>query len=128
MVHDDGTTRAIISRHTGIYLYGGCPRLRREDAIILVECKNWMGKCGKNECVNPAQRRTDRQQDRSGVAASGGAAGRPGMGKNYVMTHDFCRSPLSSRTHGATRQHSLHCVGNRSAEHPLWTCGEDTSE
>jgi hypothetical protein len=27
------------------------PRLRREGAIILAECKNWMGKCGKNELV-----------------------------------------------------------------------------
>ena len=27
------------------------PRLRREGALILVECKNWTGKCGKNEFV-----------------------------------------------------------------------------
>ena len=27
------------------------PRLRREGAIILAECKNWTGKCGKNELV-----------------------------------------------------------------------------
>ncbi|HKV23181.1 MAG TPA: hypothetical protein VJN93_01190 [Candidatus Acidoferrum sp.] len=27
------------------------PRLRREGALILAECKNWMGKCGKNEFV-----------------------------------------------------------------------------
>jgi hypothetical protein len=27
------------------------PRLRREAAIILAECKNWSGKCGKNEFV-----------------------------------------------------------------------------
>ncbi|MGC2696973.1 MAG: restriction endonuclease [Candidatus Angelobacter sp.] len=27
------------------------PRLRRESALILVECKNWSGKCGKNEFV-----------------------------------------------------------------------------
>lgn len=27
------------------------PRLRREGAIILAECKNWSGKCGKNEFV-----------------------------------------------------------------------------
>lgn len=27
------------------------PRLRREGAIILAECKNWTGKCGKNEFV-----------------------------------------------------------------------------
>jgi hypothetical protein len=27
------------------------PRLRREGAIILVECKNWTGRCGKNEFV-----------------------------------------------------------------------------
>jgi hypothetical protein len=27
------------------------PKLRREDAIILVECKNWSSKCGKNEFV-----------------------------------------------------------------------------
>lgn len=26
-------------------------RLRRESAIILAECKNWTGKCGKNEFV-----------------------------------------------------------------------------
>ncbi len=27
------------------------PRLRRESAMILAECKNWSGKCGKNEFV-----------------------------------------------------------------------------
>jgi hypothetical protein len=27
------------------------PRLRREGAIILAECKNWTGRCGKNEFV-----------------------------------------------------------------------------
>ena len=27
------------------------PRLRREGAIILAECKNWTGQCGKNEFV-----------------------------------------------------------------------------
>jgi len=27
------------------------PRLKREEAIILVECKNWSSKCGKNEFV-----------------------------------------------------------------------------
>jgi Restriction endonuclease len=27
------------------------PRLRREEALILVECKNWSGQCGKNEFV-----------------------------------------------------------------------------
>jgi hypothetical protein len=27
------------------------PRLRREGALILAECKNWSGKCGKNEFV-----------------------------------------------------------------------------
>lgn len=27
------------------------PRLRREAALILVECKNWSGKCGKDEYV-----------------------------------------------------------------------------
>ena len=27
------------------------PRLRREAAIILAECKNWTGRCGKNEFV-----------------------------------------------------------------------------
>ncbi|MDB4889231.1 MAG: hypothetical protein JWL61_1086 [Gemmatimonadetes bacterium] len=27
------------------------PRFRRESALILVECKNWSGKCGKNELV-----------------------------------------------------------------------------
>jgi len=38
------------------------PRLRREDAIILVECKNWMGKCGKNEFVIFHQRLENRSQ------------------------------------------------------------------
>lgn len=27
------------------------PRFRRESAVFLVECKNWSGKCGKNEFV-----------------------------------------------------------------------------
>jgi len=27
------------------------PRLRREEALILAECKNWAGKCGKDEFV-----------------------------------------------------------------------------
>jgi hypothetical protein len=27
------------------------PRFRRESAILIVECKNWTGKCGKNEFV-----------------------------------------------------------------------------
>jgi hypothetical protein len=27
------------------------PRLRREGALIIVECKNWSGKCGKDEFV-----------------------------------------------------------------------------
>ena len=27
------------------------PRLRREGPVILAECKNWMGQCGKNEFV-----------------------------------------------------------------------------
>jgi Restriction endonuclease len=27
------------------------PRLRREAALILIECKNWTGRCGKNEFV-----------------------------------------------------------------------------
>lgn len=27
------------------------PRFRRESAVILAECKNWTGKCGKNEFV-----------------------------------------------------------------------------
>ena len=27
------------------------PRLRREEALILAECKNWSGKCGKDELV-----------------------------------------------------------------------------
>ena len=27
------------------------PRLRRESALILAECKNWTGRCGKNEFV-----------------------------------------------------------------------------
>lgn len=29
----------------------GEPRLAREGAVILVECKNWSGRCGKNEFV-----------------------------------------------------------------------------
>ena len=29
----------------------GDPRFRRESAILLAECKNWSGKCGKNEFV-----------------------------------------------------------------------------
>jgi hypothetical protein len=27
------------------------PRLRRESAVLLAECKNWTGKCGKDEFV-----------------------------------------------------------------------------
>jgi hypothetical protein len=27
------------------------PRLAREGAVVLVECKNWSGRCGKNEFV-----------------------------------------------------------------------------
>jgi hypothetical protein len=27
------------------------PRFKREDALLLVECKNWASKCGKNEFV-----------------------------------------------------------------------------
>src|SRR5262249_10285240 len=27
------------------------PRLKREGALIIAECKNWSGKCGKNEFV-----------------------------------------------------------------------------
>jgi hypothetical protein len=27
------------------------PRLRREGALVLVECKNWTSRCGKNEFV-----------------------------------------------------------------------------
>src|SRR5262249_27749532 len=27
------------------------PRMRRESALLLAECKNWMGKCGKDEFV-----------------------------------------------------------------------------
>jgi hypothetical protein len=38
------------------------PRLRRESAIILVECKNWMGKCGKNEFVLSRQKIENRNQ------------------------------------------------------------------
>jgi hypothetical protein len=38
------------------------PRLRREKAIILVECKNWMGKCGKNEFVLFQQKLENRRQ------------------------------------------------------------------
>jgi hypothetical protein len=38
------------------------PRLRREDAIILVECKNWMGRCGKNEFVIFHQKLENRNQ------------------------------------------------------------------
>lgn len=29
----------------------GDPRLKREAAVILAECKNWMSKCGKDELV-----------------------------------------------------------------------------
>lgn len=38
------------------------PRFRREGAIILVECKNWMGKCGKNEFVIFHQKLENRNQ------------------------------------------------------------------
>jgi hypothetical protein len=38
------------------------PRLRRESAIILVECKNWTGKCGKNEFVLFLQKIENRTQ------------------------------------------------------------------
>jgi hypothetical protein len=38
------------------------PRLRREGAIILVECKNWTGKCGKNEFVLFRQKIENRNQ------------------------------------------------------------------
>ncbi len=31
-------------------------RLRREGALILAECKNWRGKCGKNEFVENRSR------------------------------------------------------------------------
>lgn len=27
------------------------PRLLREGALVLAECKNWSGRCGKNEFV-----------------------------------------------------------------------------
>jgi hypothetical protein len=38
------------------------PRLRREGAIILVECKNWTSKCGKNEFVLFRQKLENRSQ------------------------------------------------------------------
>lgn len=38
------------------------PRLRRESAIILVEYKNWTGKCGKNEFVLFLQKIENRNQ------------------------------------------------------------------
>jgi hypothetical protein len=38
------------------------PRLRRESALILVECKNWTGKCGKNEFVIFREKLENRNQ------------------------------------------------------------------
>jgi hypothetical protein len=38
------------------------PRLRREGAIILAECKNWTSKCGKNEFVLFHQKLENRNQ------------------------------------------------------------------
>jgi hypothetical protein len=38
------------------------PRLRREGAIILAECKNWTAKCGKNEFVLFQQKLENRNQ------------------------------------------------------------------
>lgn len=38
------------------------PRLRREAAIILAECKNWTGKCGKSEFVLFHQKLENRHQ------------------------------------------------------------------
>ena len=38
------------------------PRLRREGAVILAECKNWTGKCGKNELVLFQQKIENRNQ------------------------------------------------------------------
>ena len=38
------------------------PRLRREGAIILAECKNWTSKCGKNEFVIFHQKLENRSQ------------------------------------------------------------------
>lgn len=38
------------------------PRLRREGAIILAECKNWTGTCGKNEFVLFQQKLENRYQ------------------------------------------------------------------
>jgi hypothetical protein len=42
------------------------PRLRREGAVILVECKNWTGKCGKNELVI-FQQKVDNRRGRSSL-------------------------------------------------------------
>jgi hypothetical protein len=38
------------------------PRLRREGAVFLAECKNWTGKCGKNEFVLFHQKIENRNQ------------------------------------------------------------------
>lgn len=38
------------------------PRLRREAAIVLAECKNWMGRCGKNEFVIFRQKMENRSR------------------------------------------------------------------
>jgi hypothetical protein len=42
------------------------PRLRREGAIILAECKNWTGKCGKNELV-VFQQKVENRRGRSSL-------------------------------------------------------------
>jgi hypothetical protein len=42
------------------------PRLRREGAVILAECKNWTGKCGKNELVL-FQQKVQNRRGRSSV-------------------------------------------------------------
>jgi len=42
------------------------PRLRREGAVILAECKNWTGKCGKNELV-VFQQKVENRRGRSSL-------------------------------------------------------------
>jgi hypothetical protein len=38
------------------------PRLRREGALILAECKNWSGRCGKNEFVTFKEKLANRSR------------------------------------------------------------------
>ena len=44
------------------------PRLHREAAVILVECKNWTSKCGKNEFVIFRQKLENRHRQRQRLA------------------------------------------------------------